>query len=44
MSRLVPRKGIDDAIAGAPRLAGTELLVAGGPHADELAIDPEARR
>ena len=44
VSRLVPRKGIDDVIAALPRLAGTELLVAGGPHADELAIDPEARR
>ncbi len=44
VSRLVPRKGIDDVIAALPALPGTELLVAGGPPADALAADPEARR
>ena len=44
VSRLVPRKGIDDVIAALPRLPGTELLVAGGPPADRLHADPEARR
>ena len=44
VSRLVPRKGIDDVIAALPRLPGTELLVAGGPPAAGLAADPEAQR
>ncbi|HEX6419176.1 MAG TPA: glycosyltransferase, partial [Acidimicrobiales bacterium] len=44
VSRLVPRKGIDDVVAALPELPGTELVVAGGPPADRLAGDPEARR
>jgi D-inositol-3-phosphate glycosyltransferase len=44
VSRLVERKGIGDVVAALARLPGTELVVAGGPPADELAGDPEARR
>ncbi|MEP6851600.1 MAG: glycosyltransferase [bacterium] len=56
VSRLVPRKGVDDAIdalaalcgqasaAGAGDSGRPELLVAGGPHAAELHADPEAVR
>jgi glycosyltransferase involved in cell wall biosynthesis len=44
LSRLVPRKGIDDVIAALPALPGTELLVAGGPPVAALDADPEARR
>ncbi|HEY8543633.1 MAG TPA: glycosyltransferase [Acidimicrobiales bacterium] len=45
VSRLVPRKGIDDVIRALPQLPEVELVVAGGP-ADRraLAADPEARR
>jgi glycosyltransferase involved in cell wall biosynthesis len=44
VSRLVRRKGIDDVITALPDLPGTELLVAGGPPAGQLAADGEARR
>lgn len=44
VSRLVRRKGIDEVIAALPALADTELLVAGGPPAWQLAADPDARR
>jgi D-inositol-3-phosphate glycosyltransferase len=44
VSRLVERKGIGDVVTALTRLPGTELLVAGGPLAAELAGDPEARR
>jgi glycosyltransferase involved in cell wall biosynthesis len=44
VSRLVPRKGIDDVIAALPDLPGTELIVAGGPPEAALCGDPEARR
>jgi D-inositol-3-phosphate glycosyltransferase len=44
VSRLVPRKGIDDVVAALPHLPDTELLVAGGPPATALDGDPEARR
>lgn len=44
VSRLVPRKGIDDVIAALPALPGAELLVAGGPPAADLAADREAQR
>jgi D-inositol-3-phosphate glycosyltransferase len=44
ISRLVERKGIGDVVAAMARLPGTELVVAGGPPAGELAGDPEARR
>jgi D-inositol-3-phosphate glycosyltransferase len=47
VSRLVERKGIDDAItalAGLPSHRAAELLIAGGPPRAELDADPEARR
>jgi glycosyltransferase involved in cell wall biosynthesis len=44
VSRLVPRKGIDDVISALPGLPGTELLVAGGPPARVLGEDAEAQR
>jgi D-inositol-3-phosphate glycosyltransferase len=44
VSRLVARKGIDDVITALAHLPGTELLVAGGPPADALGTDEEARR
>ena len=43
-SRLVRRKGIEDVIAALPALPDTELIVAGGPPAGDLAADAEARR
>ena len=42
--RLVERKGIADAVAALAHVPGAELHVAGGPAADELDADPEARR
>jgi D-inositol-3-phosphate glycosyltransferase len=42
--RLVERKGIADAVAALPDVPDAELHVAGGPPADALAFDPEARR
>jgi len=44
LSRLVPRKGIDDVITAMADVPGAELVVAGGPDRDALAIDPEASR
>ena len=44
VSRLVERKGIADTIRALPGVEGAELVVAGGPPADELASDPEAVR
>jgi D-inositol-3-phosphate glycosyltransferase len=44
VSRLVERKGNGDVVAALPGLPGAELVVAGGPPADQLAGDPEARR
>lgn len=44
VSRLVPRKGIDDAIRALRWVPEAELLIAGGPPAERLAADPEARR
>ena len=44
VSRLVPRKGIADVIAALPGLPDAELVIAGGPPADQLDADPEARR
>ena len=44
VSRLVPRKGIDDVIAALSHLPDTELLVAGGPAAAALDHDAEACR
>lgn len=44
ISRLVPRKGIDDAIRALTLAPGVELLIAGGPVRSELPSDPEAQR
>lgn len=44
LGRLVPRKGIADAIAALARVPGAELVVVGGPAPAELAADQEARR
>lgn len=44
VSRLVPRKGVDDAIRAVAAVPGTELLIAGGPAAGRLAEDPEVAR
>lgn len=44
VSRLVPRKGIADAIRALALVPGAELVVAGGPAETELAVDPEASR
>ncbi|HKC26744.1 MAG TPA: glycosyltransferase [Jatrophihabitans sp.] len=44
LGRLVPRKGIDDAISVLRWLPDTELVVAGGPDATALRDDPEAVR
>lgn len=44
VGRLVPRKGMDDAIRALARLPGIELTVAGGPPAPMLEEDAEAQR
>ncbi|MBW3577546.1 MAG: glycosyltransferase [Actinobacteria bacterium] len=44
VSRLVPRKGIDDVIRALATLPHTELLVAGGPRREDLDRDPEIAR
>ncbi|MFD8704878.1 glycosyltransferase [Kitasatospora sp. NPDC059648] len=44
VGRMVPRKGAETAVEALVRLPGTELLVAGGPPANELDADPYARR
>ena len=44
VSRLVERKGIGNVIVAMAEVPGTELVVAGGPPAAELADDPQARR
>jgi D-inositol-3-phosphate glycosyltransferase len=44
VGRLVPRKGIDTAIAVLARMPRAELVVLGGPPSRELATDQEARR
>jgi glycosyltransferase involved in cell wall biosynthesis len=44
VGRLVPRKGVDDAISVLTWLPDAELVVAGGPDASELRDDPEAVR
>ncbi|MDQ1720305.1 MAG: hypothetical protein QOI26_39 [Pseudonocardiales bacterium] len=44
LGRLVPRKGVADAIAALAQLPDAELLVVGGPAADQLAGDEESRR
>jgi glycosyltransferase involved in cell wall biosynthesis len=42
IGRLVARKGLGDVLAALARLPGAELVVVGGPGADELATDPSA--
>ncbi|GAA4285697.1 glycosyltransferase [Georgenia daeguensis] len=44
VGRLVPRKGIATVVEALPALPSTELVVAGGPAADEVDGDPEVRR
>jgi D-inositol-3-phosphate glycosyltransferase len=44
VSRLVPRKGVDDAIRTLTLLPDAELVIAGGPQRAELDQDAEARR
>jgi D-inositol-3-phosphate glycosyltransferase len=44
VGRLVPRKGIDDAIRALAGVPGAELVVVGGPPAGALGTDPEAAR
>lgn len=44
VGRLVARKGLDTVLLALARLPGAELTIAGGPPADRLAADPEARR
>ena len=44
VGRLVRRKGVDDAIRALARVPGAELVVVGGPAAEGLGADPEARR
>jgi glycosyltransferase involved in cell wall biosynthesis len=44
VSRLVPRKGIGDAIKALAAVPDTELIVIGGPAENELADDHEHRR
>jgi glycosyltransferase involved in cell wall biosynthesis len=44
VGRLVPRKGFAEMVSALPGLAGVELVIAGGPPADQLDADPEARR
>jgi glycosyltransferase involved in cell wall biosynthesis len=42
IGRLVPRKGLGDVLAALARLPDAEVVVVGGPGADELATDPSA--
>jgi glycosyltransferase involved in cell wall biosynthesis len=44
IGRLVPRKGVDDAIRVVAQLPGCELVIAGGPDATALGEDPEVMR
>ena len=44
VSRLVERKGVDVAVEALASLPDAELIVAGGPAAEKLGDDPEARR
>jgi D-inositol-3-phosphate glycosyltransferase len=44
VSRLVERKGIGNAIAALPRVPHAELVIAGGPSAEDVAADPQASR
>jgi D-inositol-3-phosphate glycosyltransferase len=42
IGRLVPRKGLGDVLAALAQLPDAEMVVVGGPGADELATDPSA--
>ncbi|MGI8576615.1 MAG: glycosyltransferase [Nocardioidaceae bacterium] len=44
VGRLVERKGVADVITALPGLPRVELVVAGGPSADLLPIDPDVER
>lgn len=44
VSRLVPRKGIDDAITAVSMVPGTQLFIAGGPQTSTMDGDPEVAR
>jgi len=44
IGRLVPRKGFDTVLRALLGVPEAELIIAGGPPADELAGDPEAAR
>jgi D-inositol-3-phosphate glycosyltransferase len=44
VSRLVPRKGVDDALRALASVPDTELVVAGGPPVAGLDDDPEVAR
>ena len=44
IGRLVERKGVDTVVEALTLLPDAELVVAGGPAAEQLADDPEARR
>jgi glycosyltransferase involved in cell wall biosynthesis len=44
IGRLVPRKGFDTVIRALAAVPDAELVIAGGPAADQLSGDPEARR
>lgn len=44
IGRLVPRKGVQDVISALAHLPTAQLIVAGGPPAEELTKDPEAER
>jgi D-inositol-3-phosphate glycosyltransferase len=44
VSRLVERKGVGNVISALREVPDTELIVAGGPDASEIEVDPEARR
>ncbi len=44
IGRLVERKGVDTVVRALAALPSTELVVAGGPPANELDTDPEATR
>ncbi|HWH13515.1 MAG TPA: glycosyltransferase [Miltoncostaeaceae bacterium] len=44
LSRLVPRKGVDDVIRAMRLVPAAELLVVGGPAPEAVADDPECRR
>jgi D-inositol-3-phosphate glycosyltransferase len=44
VTRLVERKGVGNVIEALPGVPGTELVIAGGPAAEELPAEPEYRR